>query len=89
MIANWGLDVFGVRRVAGSYVRSRDPATRNEPKQDPFTMQEGYESARPRLSMKLNGDVNFWSREAVKDDRSRDCWAREARNPSHIYFYAH
>ena len=38
MIANWGLNVFGVRRVAGFYVRSRDPATRNEPKQDPFTM---------------------------------------------------
>jgi hypothetical protein len=85
VIANWGVCVFGVRRVAGSYVRSRDPATRNEPKQDPFTIQEGYESDRPRLSMKFNGDVNFSSR-VLKDDRIQGCWAREVRSPFRICF---
>jgi hypothetical protein len=43
MFATEDLAGFGGRRVAGLKLRSRDPATRNEPKQDPFTMSRRLE----------------------------------------------
>jgi len=43
MVATEDLAGFGERGVAGLKLRSRDPATRNEPKQDPFTMSRRLE----------------------------------------------